>query len=78
MMFFSFFKRRFVAITKVKAGGDLLIDLLGDCAVSMATENTFKSAADGDGINHHHNRVCTVSVRSIPPCMLLSDEIEGT
>ena len=59
MMFFSFFKRRFVAIKKVKAGDDLLIDLLGDCALSMATENAFKYAADGDGINHHHNRVCT-------------------
>ena len=58
-MFFSFFKRRFAAKAKVKADGDLLIDLLGDGALAMATENAVKSAADGDGQNHHHSRVRT-------------------
>ena len=47
MMFFPFFKRRFAAKAKAKADGDLLIDLFGDGALAMATENAVKSAADG-------------------------------
>ena len=59
IMFFSFFKRRYAAKAKVKADGDLLIALLGNDTLAMATENAVKSAADGDGQNQHHSRVRT-------------------
>jgi hypothetical protein len=64
MMCFSFFKRRFAAKAKVKADGSLLIDLLGDRALAMATENALKSAADGDDQNQHHSRVRTYVKKS--------------
>lgn len=56
-MVLSFFKLRAAAKAKVKADGDLLITLLGDGALTMATENAIKSARVGDGLNHHHSRV---------------------
>ena len=56
-MVFSFFKARSAAKAKVKADGDLLIGLLGDGALAMATENAVKSASTGDHLNHHHSRV---------------------
>ena len=58
-MFSSFFKRRFAAKAKVKADGDLLIDLLSNGAFAMVTENAVKSAANGNGHNQHHSRVRT-------------------
>jgi hypothetical protein len=58
-MAFLFFDRFSKSRKKVEADGDLLIQLLGEGALAMATANAIKSVRLGGSENRHHSRVRT-------------------
>jgi superoxide dismutase len=58
-MAFLFFDRFSKSRKKIEADGDLLIQLLGEGALAMATENALKSTSRSTAENHHHSRVRT-------------------